>query len=87
MDPYASVFTINQIQEAVTYYSCRYACSREETDVFVLSHKERLCMGGKIYGNRLESGSFYLNGSTSPLGRAADAELFWDESVRAKYLR
>ncbi len=44
-------------------------------------------MGGKIYGNRLESGSFYLNGSTSPLGRAADAELFWDESVRAKYLR
>lgn len=60
-----------------------YACSREGTDVFFFL-KRKIVYGGKIYGNR-ESGSFYLNGSTSPLGRAADAELFWDESVRAKY--
>ena len=60
-----------------------YACSREGTDVFFFL-KRKIVYGGKIYGNR-ESGSFYLNGLTSPLGRATDAELFWDESVRAKY--
>lgn len=60
-----------------------YACSREETDVFFFL-KRKIVYGGKIYGNH-ESGSFYLNGLTSPLGRAADAELFWDESVRTKY--
>lgn len=62
-----------------------YACSREGTDVFFFL-KRKIVYGGKIYGNR-ESGSFYLNGLTSPLGRAADAELFWDESVRAKYFK
>lgn len=60
-----------------------YACSREGTDVFFFL-KRKIVYGGKIFGNR-ESGSFYLNGLTSPLGRAAHAELFWDESVRAKY--
>ena len=60
-----------------------YACSREGTAVFFFL-KRKFVYGGKIYGNR-ESGSFYLNGLTSPLGRAADAELFWDESVRTKY--
>ena len=60
-----------------------YACSREGTDVFFFL-KRKIVYGGKIFGNR-ESGSFYLNGLTSPLGRVADAELFWDESVRAKY--
>lgn len=60
-----------------------YACSREGTDVFFFL-KRKIVYGGKIFGNR-DSGSFYLNGSTSPLGRAADADLFWDESVRAKY--
>ena len=60
-----------------------YACSREGTDVFFFL-KRKIVYGGKIFGNR-ESGSFYLNGVTSPLGRAADAELFWDESIRSKY--
>ncbi len=60
-----------------------YACSREGTDVFFFL-KRKIVYGGKIYGNK-EVGSFYLNGSTSPLGRKADAELFWDESVRKKY--
>lgn len=60
-----------------------YACSREGTDVFFFL-KRKIVYGGKVYGNR-DSGSFYLNGATSPLGRAANAELFWDESVRAKY--
>lgn len=60
-----------------------YACSREGTDVFFFL-KRKIVYGGKIFGNR-ESGSFYLNGDTSPLGRAAEAKLFWDESVRPRY--
>ena len=60
-----------------------YACSREGTDVFFFL-KRKIVYGGKIYGNK-EVGSFYLNGQTSPLGRKADAELFWDESARKKY--
>lgn len=60
-----------------------YACSREGTDVFFFL-KRKIVYGGKIFGNR-ESGSFYLNGDTSPLGRAADAKLFWDESIRSIY--
>lgn len=60
-----------------------YACSREGTDVFFFL-KRKIVYGGKIFGNH-NSGSFYLNGSTSPLGRAADADLFWDESIRTKY--
>jgi hypothetical protein len=62
-----------------------YACSREGTDVFFFL-KRKIVYGGKIYGNR-DAGSFYLNGTTSPLGRAADAALFWDESVRARYFK
>ena len=61
-----------------------YACSREGTDVFFFL-KRKIVYGGKIFGNR-ETGSFYLNGTTSPLGRAHNAELFWDESVRSKYI-
>ena len=61
-----------------------YACSREGTDVFFFL-KRKIVYGGKIYGNK-EIGSFYLNGKTSPLGRKADAVLFWDESERKKYI-
>lgn len=60
-----------------------YACSREGTDVFFFL-KRKIVYGGKIYGNK-DAGSFYLNGATSPLGRSAEAELFWDESVRTRY--
>ena len=61
-----------------------YACSREGTDVFFFL-KRKIVYGGKIYGNK-DVGSFYLNGQTSPLGRKADAELFWDESERKNYI-
>lgn len=61
-----------------------YACSREGTDVFFFL-KRKIVYGGKIYGNR-EIGSFYLNGDNSPLGRQANANLFWDESARRKYI-
>lgn len=57
-----------------------YACSREGTDVFFFL-KRKLVYGGKIFGNK-EAGSFYLNGLNSPLGRKANANLFWDESPR-----
>lgn len=61
-----------------------YACSREGTDVFFFL-KRKVVYGGKIFGNK-DIGSFYLNGQTSPLGRKADAELFWDESERKNYI-
>ena len=57
-----------------------YACSREGTDVFFFL-KRKIVYGGKIYGNK-DSGSFYLNGKTSPLGIKSNANLFWDESTR-----
>lgn len=68
------------------YYSilADYACSREGTDVFFFL-KRKIVYGGKVYGNK-EIGSFYLNGNTSPLGRAAEAALFWDESQRNRYI-
>ena len=59
-----------------------YACSREGTDVFFFL-KRKIFYGGKIYGNK-ESGSFYINGLNSPLGRKTNANLFWDESSRYK---
>lgn len=61
-----------------------YACSREGTDVFFFT-KRKIVYGGKIYGNK-DAGSFYLNGDTSPLGRKAEAGLFWDESKRKCYI-
>ncbi len=57
-----------------------YACSREGTDVFFFL-KRKIVYGGKIYGNK-ESGSFFINGLNSPLGRKTNANLFWDESPR-----
>lgn len=57
-----------------------YACSRQGTHIFFFL-KRRIVYGGAVKGNA-EIASFYLNGKTSPLGRVANAELFWDESQR-----
>jgi len=57
-----------------------YACSREGTHIFFFL-KRKIVYGGTVKGNR-DIASFYLNGKTSPLGRTANAELFWDESIR-----
>jgi len=57
-----------------------YACSREGTHVFFFL-KRKIVYGGTVIGNT-QSASFYLNGDTSPLGRKANASLFWDESKR-----
>ncbi|MDD5504803.1 MAG: hypothetical protein PHV77_05810 [Candidatus Omnitrophica bacterium] len=57
-----------------------YACSRQGTHIFFFL-KRRIIYGGVVKGNA-EIASFYLNGKTSPLGRVANAELFWDESQR-----
>jgi len=57
-----------------------YACSREGTHIFFFL-KRKIVYGGTVKGNT-NIASFYLNGKTSPLGRKADAELFWDESKR-----
>lgn len=57
-----------------------YACSRKGTHVFFFL-KRKIIYGGTVKGNA-NIASFYLNGKTSPLGRKANAELFWDESKR-----
>lgn len=57
-----------------------YACSREGTHIFFFL-KRKIIYGGTVKGNA-DIASFYLNGKTSPLGRTANAELFWDESAR-----
>jgi hypothetical protein len=57
-----------------------YACSREGTHIFFFLER-KIIYGGTVKGNT-NIASFYLNGKTSPLGRTANAELFWDESVR-----
>lgn len=57
-----------------------YACSREGTHIFFFL-KRKIVYGGTVKGNT-GIASFYLNGATSPLGRKASAELFWDESIR-----
>ncbi|MDD3776274.1 MAG: hypothetical protein PHN32_01510 [Actinomycetota bacterium] len=57
-----------------------YSCIREGTHIFFFS-KRRIIYGGQAIGHQ-SLGSFYLNGTHSPLGREAKAELFWDESSR-----
>ena len=57
-----------------------YACSRQGTHIFFFL-KRKIVYGGLVKGNS-RAASFYLNGKTSPLGRIANAELFWDESHR-----
>lgn len=59
-----------------------YACSRQGTRVFFFLNR-KIYYGGKIIGNE-NSASFYINGEYSPLGRKAQANLFWDESKRYK---
>lgn len=61
-----------------------YACSREGSAVFFFLRR-KIVYGGRIYGNETAA-SFFLNGKTSPLGIRADADLFWDESVRKRYI-
>jgi hypothetical protein len=65
-----------------THYSilADYACARTGTHAFFL-YKREIVYAGQIVGNT-QFGSFYLNGDTSPLGKEANAHLFWDESAR-----
>ena len=57
-----------------------YACARRGTHVFFFL-KRKIVYAGTVEGNQ-DIASFYLNGDTSPLGRSAESELFWDESKR-----
>ena len=60
-----------------------YCCSRKDTHVFFFLKRE-IIYGGQVIGSE-KIGSFCLNGKYSPLGRAANASIFWDESERACY--
>jgi len=61
-----------------------YGCSRSDTHIFFFLKRE-IIYGGQIIGSK-KYGSFYLNGSYSPLCRKANATLFWNESNRECYL-
>lgn len=60
-----------------------YACIREGTHVFFFL-KHKVIYVGEVIGSK-ETGSFYLNGQFSPLGKKVNAELYLDESKREKY--
>ena len=60
-----------------------YCCSRKDTHVFFFLKRE-IIYGGQVIGSE-KIGSFFLNGKYSPLGRAANASIFWNESERACY--
>ena len=57
-----------------------YACIRNGTHVFFFL-KRRIVYGGQAIGADA-CGAFCLNGTYSPLGRHANADLYWDESAR-----
>jgi hypothetical protein len=60
-----------------------YACAREGDHVFFFL-KRMIVYGGQIIGSK-KTGSFYLNGPYSPIGKIAQSEIYWDESIRAIY--
>lgn len=60
-----------------------YACGREGTHVFFFL-KRHIVYGGELIGPS-DWGCFYLNGQYSPMGRKADAEIYWNESSRECY--
>ncbi len=82
-------FLMNPEYEHIGKYSrhyaalADYACGREGTHVFFFL-KRRIHYGGQLIGSE-HHGCFYLNGPLSPMGIKADAQLYWDESVRERY--
>lgn len=60
-----------------------YACTRGGTHIFFFL-KRRIVYGGQAIGPA-DHGAFYLNGPFSPMGKAAQAPVAWDESTRACY--
>ncbi|MGB9721957.1 MAG: hypothetical protein ACPL28_10830 [bacterium] len=60
-----------------------YACVREGTHVFFFL-KRKIIYGGQVMGSK-KYGAFYINGRYSPMGKLANAELYWDESKRMCY--
>jgi len=60
-----------------------YACCREGDHVFFFL-KRKIYYGGQIKGEGTEP-SFYVNGNYGPIGRKANAQLVWDESIRVRY--
>ncbi len=60
-----------------------YSCLRGGMHLFFFL-KRFIVYGGRIKGSK-KYGAFYLNGMQSPLGKAAEAPLVWDESNRSRY--
>jgi len=62
-----------------------YGSARNGAHVFFF-REGKIYYGGQVIGSD-DYGAFYLNGQRSPLGRNADADLVWDESIREDYER
>lgn len=60
-----------------------YGAIRDGYHVFFFLDR-KIYYGGQVVGSD-EHGAFHINGRKSPLGRAADAPLVWDESSRERY--
>lgn len=60
-----------------------YGAVRDGYHVFFFLDR-KVYYGGQVVGSD-DHGAFYINGQKSPLGRAADAPLVWDESSRDVY--
>lgn len=58
-----------------------YACCEEGTEIFFFN-KRTITYGGTVTVNNGDNPVFYLNGSTSPLGRLGKSELYIDMSKR-----
>ena len=60
-----------------------YACARDGDHVFFFL-KRMIVYGGQIIGSK-KTGSFYLNGPYSPIGKDTNSDVYWDESSRSIY--
>jgi len=61
-----------------------YSCIRKGTHVFFFLRR-KIIYGGQVSFPNDNVGAFYINGSFSPLGKNANAQIYWDESKRACY--
>lgn len=59
------------------------ACARNGTHVFFFLERT-IFYGGQIIGSN-DFGAYYLNSPYSPMGRRADAGIYWNESDRGIY--
>jgi len=79
----APVFDKVSVRSRHHHILADYACVRRGAHVFFFLHR-KIIYGGQVLGSETV-GSFCLNGPYSPMGRKAQAQIYWDESTRETY--